>query len=224
MNVVALGTGTKSMISLWLLNPASLARRLCLLRLTKKTMNPIVQASRTQAPETDPAIIGVLAFSLDYNGWKRSCRCQHTQTGRWNQGQEILAWLIESTHPWRTATSEGFSARAACWIGGVPMAVVVKDEETLSLRKMLRRSPQADRVGHWMVQDIPLFALYGLRLKQAHFYPNRSLAWDTGVARPPPGSGPGPRLSVEHVKLACLPGITLPRPRIKRQELTGLKF
>lgn len=66
MNVVALGTGTKSMMSLWLLNPAALARCLCLLRLTKKMMNPIVQASRTQAPETDPAMIGVLAFSLDH--------------------------------------------------------------------------------------------------------------------------------------------------------------
>jgi hypothetical protein len=67
MNVVALGTGAKSMMSLWLLNPASLARRLCLLRLTKKMMNPIVQASKTQAPETDPAIIGVLAFCLDHS-------------------------------------------------------------------------------------------------------------------------------------------------------------
>ena len=27
-------------------------------------MNPTVQASRTQAPETDPAMIGVFAFSL----------------------------------------------------------------------------------------------------------------------------------------------------------------
>lgn len=31
-------------------------------------MNPIVQASRTQAPETDPAMIGVLALCLDHNG------------------------------------------------------------------------------------------------------------------------------------------------------------
>ena len=66
MNVVALGTGAKSMMSLWLLNPAALARCLCLLRLTKKMMNPMVQASRTQAPETDPAMIGVLAFCLDH--------------------------------------------------------------------------------------------------------------------------------------------------------------
>ena len=72
MKVVALGTGTKSMMSLWLLNPASLARRLCLLRLTKKIIKPIVQASRTQAPETDPAMIGVLAFSLDHNGRKQT--------------------------------------------------------------------------------------------------------------------------------------------------------
>lgn len=65
MNVVGFGTGTKSMMSLWLLYPSSLARCFCLLRLTKKMMNPIVQASRTQAPETDPAIIGVFAFCLD---------------------------------------------------------------------------------------------------------------------------------------------------------------
>lgn len=68
MNVVGLGMGMKSMMSLWLLNPASLARCLCLLRLMKKRMNPIVQASRTQAPETAPAMIGVLALPLDYNG------------------------------------------------------------------------------------------------------------------------------------------------------------
>ena len=71
MNVAALGTGVKSMMSLWLLNPASLARRLCFLRLTKKMMNPMVQASKTQAPETDPAIIGVLAFCLDHSRRKR---------------------------------------------------------------------------------------------------------------------------------------------------------
>ena len=65
MNVVGLGMGTKSMMSLWLLNPSSFARCFCLLRLTKKTMKPIVQARRTQAPETEPAMIGVLAFCLD---------------------------------------------------------------------------------------------------------------------------------------------------------------
>ena len=64
MNVVALGTGTKSTMSLWLLYPPCLARCLCFLRLMKKMMNPIVQASRTQAPETDPAMIGVLALCL----------------------------------------------------------------------------------------------------------------------------------------------------------------
>lgn len=62
MNVVALGIGMKSTMSLWLLNPSSLARCFCLLRLTKKITNPMVQASRTQAPETVPAMIGVLAF------------------------------------------------------------------------------------------------------------------------------------------------------------------
>lgn len=67
MNVAAWGTGSKSIMSLWLLYPPSLARRICLLRLTKKMMNPIVQASRTQAPETDPAMIGVLAFFLNHN-------------------------------------------------------------------------------------------------------------------------------------------------------------
>ena len=75
MNVVGWGTGSQSMMSLWLLYPASLARILCLLRLTKKMMNPIVQASRTQAPETDPAMIGVLAFCLDHNGRKRTPKC-----------------------------------------------------------------------------------------------------------------------------------------------------
>jgi hypothetical protein len=71
MKVVGLGTGAKSMMSLWLLNPSSLARRLCLLRLTKKIVKPMVQASRTQAPETDPAMIGVLAFCLDHNRRKQ---------------------------------------------------------------------------------------------------------------------------------------------------------
>ena len=86
MNVVTSGTGTKSMMSLWLLNPASLARRLCLLRLTKKMMNPIVQASRTQAPETDPAIIGVLALCLRL-GTKPKQR-QHTQAEQRRQEKE----------------------------------------------------------------------------------------------------------------------------------------
>ena len=87
MNVVGLGTGAKSMMSLWLLNPASLARRLCLLRLTKKKTNPTVQASRTQAPETDPAIIGVLAFCLDYKPHRR----QRSRVTRWNREQ--VGWI-----------------------------------------------------------------------------------------------------------------------------------
>ena len=74
MNVVGWGTGSKSIMSLWLLYPASLARCLCLLLLTKKMMNPTVQASRTQAPETDPAMIGVLALWLNHIRRKRTPR------------------------------------------------------------------------------------------------------------------------------------------------------
>jgi len=62
MKTAGFDVGAKSMMSLWLLYPSSLASRFCLLRLTKKIIKPTVQAIRTQAPETDPAMIGVLAF------------------------------------------------------------------------------------------------------------------------------------------------------------------
>ena len=90
MKVVALGTGAKSMISLWLLNPPALANSLCLFRLTKKIMKPIVQASNTQAPETDPAMIGVLAFFLNHTQHRAKNephdQCQHSSNGAVESG------------------------------------------------------------------------------------------------------------------------------------------
>ena len=90
MNVVGWGTGSQSMMSLWLLYPASLARILCLLRLTKKMMNPTVQASRTQAPETDPAMIGVLAFCLDHNGRRQTPNVSAYWSGTVGKGESGL--------------------------------------------------------------------------------------------------------------------------------------
>jgi hypothetical protein len=131
MNVVGFGRGTKSMMSLWLLNPNSLARFFCLLRLTKKKTNPTVQASRTQAPETDPAMIGVLAFCLDHNG------IQHV-SGVLEPGmRRSQSKRVGYTYPWRAATSEGFSDRAAYWIGVPAITVVVKDKVTFRLRNVL---------------------------------------------------------------------------------------
>ena len=45
---------------------------------------------------------------------------------------------VGHTYPLRAATSEGFSARASCWIGGVAITVVVEDGGASTLRKMLR--------------------------------------------------------------------------------------
>ena len=134
MNVVGLGTGAKSMISLWLLYPPSLARCLCLLRLTKKMMNPIVQASRTQPPEMDPAMIGVLALCLDHNIRNKPHQRQHARAVWWNH-ERGTPERDRHTYPLRAADSEGLLARATCWIGGVAITMVVEGEKTSSLRK-----------------------------------------------------------------------------------------
>ena len=159
MNVVGCGTGAKSMMSLWLLYPPSLARCLCLLRLTKNMMNPIVQASRTQAPETDPAMIGVLALCLaraNPENVSMFRRC-----GDWKKRPQ--GGRVEHTYPLRIALSEGLSARAACWIG-VGITVVGEDEETLSLRKMLRPDTSGVDTGG-SLQKIMHYALWITQLR-----------------------------------------------------------
>ena len=72
-------------------------------------------------------MIGVLAFFLNHTARAKNeaqDQCQRSSNGAVEVGNEKpRCGRIERTYPWRIADSEGFSARAAYWIGGVPIAV-----------------------------------------------------------------------------------------------------